>query len=345
MFAGRISQNILEESKVGIIATNGSQSGAKNTLFGADFTYKTSRFLGSNNFSAGLWGVQNWNERKGGNKSAYGVKIDYPNDKFEGSLEYSFFGDSINPGLGFLPRLAYHYLYTGFSYMPRPEKGWIGAVVRQWYFEFRVSNYWNLHGELESRRIFTAPINLRTESGEHIEFNIIPNREVLPENFEVSQGIVIPKVDYSFLSYRAELNTASYRKTQLDLSYDFGGFYGGHYDNLVAGVTLKLDDYANLQIGANFVRGDLPQGIFSENVYSAKLNLYLTPDLGLSNYIQYDDVTNIIGYSGRFFWQIRPGNIIYLVYNNDLERKWNTDSRFKMVEEQIKLKVQLSIRF
>lgn len=345
MFAGRISQNILEESKVGIIATNGSQSGAKNTLFGADFTYKTSRFMGSNNFSAGFWGVQNWNESKGGNKSAYGVKIDYPNDKFEGSIEYRFFGDSINPGLGFLPRQAYHYLYTGFSYMPRPEKGWIGAVVRQWFFEFRVTNYWNLNGELESRRIFTAPINLRTESGEHIEFNIIPNREVLPENFEVSEGVVIPKGDYSFLSYRAELNTATYRKFQLDLSYNFGGFYDGHYDNLEAGVTLKLDGYANLQVGANIVRGNLPQGKFSENVYSAKLNLYITPDLGLSNYIQYDDVTNNMGYSGRFFWQIRPGNIIYLVYNNNLERQWNTDSRFKMVEEQIKLKVQLSIRF
>jgi hypothetical protein len=208
-----------------------------------------------------------------------------------------------------------------------------------------VSNYWNLHGELESRRIFTAPINLRTENGEHIEFNIIPNREVLPENFEVSEGVVIPKGDYSFLSYRAEFNSAAYRKAQLDLSYNFGGFYGGHYDNLVSGVTFKLDGYANLQIGANIVRGDLPQGKFSENVYSAKLNLYLTPDLGLSNYIQYDDVTNTMGYSGRFFCQIRPGNIIYLVYNNNLECQWNTDSRFKMVEEQIKLKVQLSIRF
>jgi Domain of unknown function (DUF5916)/Carbohydrate family 9 binding domain-like len=345
MFAGRISQNILEESKVGVIATNGSSSGIKNSLFGADFTYKTSRFMGSDNFSAGLWGVQNWNESKGGNKSAYGVKIDYPNDLFEANIEYDFFGDSLNPGLGFLPRKAYRYLYTGFSYMPRPEKGWIGATVRQWFFEFRVTNYWNLNGQLESRRIFTAPINLRTESGEHIEFNIIPNREVLPENFEVSEGVVIPKGDYSFLSYRAELNTATYRKAQLDLSYNFGGFYGGHYDNLEAGVTLKMDGYANLQLGANIVRGNLPEGKFSENVYMTKLNLFITPDLGLSNYLQYDDVTNHMGYSGRFFWQIRPGNIIYLVYNNNMERQWNTDSRFKMVEEQMKLKVQLSIRF
>lgn len=345
MFASRISQNIFKESKVGIIATNGSPSGEKNTLMGGDFTYKTSRFMGSDNLSVGLWGVQNWNERKGGSKSGFGLSVDYPNDLYEANITYNYFGDSINPGLGFLPRRAYHYLYSGFSYMPRLEKGWIGSVVRQWFFEFRVSNYWNLDGQLESRRIFTAPINLRTESGEHIEFNVIPNREVLPEDFEVSEGVIIRKGDYKFLSYRAELNTASYRKVQFDLSYNFGQFYSGHYDNIETGVTLKLDGYANLQMGANLVKGNLPEGKFSENVYFTRLNLYLTPDLGISNYLQYDDISNQMGYNGRFFWQIRPGNIIYLVYNSNMEKQWNTDSRFKVQEEQIKFKVQLSIRF
>jgi len=345
MFASRISQNILEESKVGVIATNGSPTGEKNALIGADFTYKTSKFMGSDNFSTGVWGVQNWNEKKGGNKTGFGINVEYPNDLWEAKITYNFFGDSLNPGLGFLPRKAYHYLYTGFSYMPRLEKGWIGNLVRQWFFEFRVTNYWNLNGQLESRRIFTAPVNFRTESGEHIEFNVIPNREVLPEDFEVSEGVVIPRGDYSFLSYRAEINTASYRKVQVDLSYRFGKFYSGKYDDLEAEVTLKLDGYANLQLGVNAVRGDLPQGKFSENVYLARLNLYITPDLGISNYIQYDDVSNKMGYNGRFFWQIRPGNIIYLVYNNNMERLWDPESRFRIQEEQIKFKIQLSIRF
>jgi len=345
MFASRISQNIFQESKVGIIATNGDPSGKKNMLIGGDFTYKTSRFMGSDNFSAGMWGVRNWNERKGGNKDAYGLKIEYPNDLFEGGIEYNFFGDSLNPGLGFLPRQAYHYLYVGGSYMPRPQKGWIGKEVRQWFFEFRMTNYWNLKGQRESREIFTAPINLRTESGEHIEFNIIPITEVLPQDFEISEGVIIPKGAYNFISYRAEFNSASYRKVQIDLSNMFGQFYSGHYDNLTAGITFKANGYANLQIGANIARGNLPQGKFSENVYLAKLNIFITPDLGINNYIQYDDVTEQMGYNGRFFWQIRPGNIIYLVYNNNMERRWNPESRFHTQEEQIRLKIQLSIRF
>ena len=343
MFAARISQNILKESKAGAIITNGSPSGERNTLAGADFTFNTSRFMGSDNFSASAWGVHNWNESKGGNKDAWGLKIDYPNDLLDMAIVYNFYGDSLDPGLGFLPRRSYHYLYSGFEYMPRPEKGWVG-LVRQWYFELRITNYWNLSGQLESRNIFTAPINLRTESGEHIEFNVIPNREVLPESFEVSEGVVIPSGDYRFVNYRAEFNSAGYRRVQLDLNYRFGQFYGGSFNDLSAGVTLKMKGYATFQLGTNIVRGDLPQGKFSENVYQARLNLYVTPDLGLSNFLQYDDVSKMMGYNGRFFWQIRPGNIVYLVYNNNLLRRWDPESRFQLQEEEITLKVQLSIR-
>ncbi len=345
MFAGRVSQNIFDESKVGVIITNGSQSGEKNTLAGVDFRYKTSRFMGNNNFSADLWGIKNWNEKNGGNKNGFGIKIDYPNDLIDAAVTYNFFGDSLNPGLGFLPRNGYHSLYTAASYMPRPEKGWLGDLVRQWYFELRMTNYWNLQGNLESRQIFTAPVNFRTESGEHIEFNIIPNREVLPNDFEVADSVVIPKGDYSFTNYRFEVNTASYRIVQVDFSYRFGQFYGGHFNDIETGLTLKADGYATLQLGANVIRGNLPEGKFSENVYFTRLNVYLTPDLGITNYAQYDDITNTIGYNGKFFWQIRPGNTLFLVYNNNIANKFDPEQRFRVYEDQVIFKVQMSVRF
>lgn len=163
-------------------------------------------------------------------------------------------------------------------------------------------------------------------------------------DFEVSEGIIIPKGDYRFLNYRAEVNTASYRKVQFDVSYRFGEFYSGHYNDLETGLTLKFNGYVNLQLGGNFVNGKLPQGDFSEAIYSTRLQLYLTPDLGISNYVQYDNVSNLMGYNGRLFWQIRPGNIIYLVYNTNMERRWTPNPRFYKTEDQFRFKVQLSIR-
>lgn len=345
MLAARVSQNIFDESKIGGIFTNGSPTGRKNTLAGGDFRYKTSRLMGEYNFSVDLWGIKNWNERKGGNKNAFGMRIDYPNDLIDANISYYFFGDSLDPGLGFLPRNAYHNLNTSLEYMPRPEKGLIGALVRQWFFQFEMTNYWDLRGNLQSRQIFTAPVNFRTESGEHIEFNIIPNREVLPYDFEVAQGVTIPKGDYKFLNYRAEFNSASHRKIQVDISDLFGEFYDGHYNNLEAGLTLKMHGYANLQVGTNLVKGNMPEGKFTENIYFSRLSLYATPDLGLISYIQFDDVSNQIGFNGRLFWQIRPGNFIYLVYNNNTERVFDPERRLRLIEDQVLLKIQMSIRF
>jgi hypothetical protein len=345
MFAARISQNILDESRVGMIMTNGSPSGEKNSLAGVDFEYKTSRFLHDKNFSIDLWGINSWNESKGGNKKAYGLRFDYPNDLIDASASYYYVGDSINPGLGFLPRNAYHNLNTNISFMPRPEKGLIGRLVRQWFFELRVSNYWNLNGQLESRQVFTAPVNIRTESGEHIEFNIIPNKEVLPGDFEVSEGVILTKGPYSFTNYSFEFNSATYRRVQLDFSDRFGSFYSGNFNDIETALTFKIDGYANIQLGGNFIKGDLPQGSFNENVLFSKFNFYLNPDLGISNYIQFDDVSNQIGYNGRFFWQIRPGNIIYLVYNNNTERIFNPERRLRMNADQIMFKVQMTMRF
>ena len=56
--AARVYQNIFAESKVGLIFTQGSPTGGKNTLAGADFTYVTSKFLGDQNFNAGVWAVR-----------------------------------------------------------------------------------------------------------------------------------------------------------------------------------------------------------------------------------------------------------------------------------------------
>ena len=43
--AARVSQNILAESKIGLIFTDGSPTGAKNSLAGFDLVYQTSRFM------------------------------------------------------------------------------------------------------------------------------------------------------------------------------------------------------------------------------------------------------------------------------------------------------------
>ena len=92
------------------------------------------------------------------------------------------------------------------------------------------------------------------------------------------------------------------------------------------------------------VRGRLPQGSFDENVYQLKADVLFSPDLGLMNYIQYDDISRTLGANIRFRWQLSPGNVIYLVYTKDWERRWDPVSRFIPLGERGVFKVTLSIR-
>jgi len=342
--AARVSQNIFAESKVGAIFTNGNPSGEKNTLAGFDLTYQTSRFMGNQNILVGGWYVYNWNEIKKGRHDGFGIRMDYPNDLWDINAGYSYYGDSLNPGLGFLSRGNVQSLFTRFSYQPRPEKGFIGRLVRQFHCGAEFSFYWDLKGNLETRQLSLNLLNMDTESGERLEFNISPNRDVLPYDFEVAEGVILPKGPYNFVNYRLEFGTASYRPWTLDLNMEFGHFYSGHYNNAEIGLGFKLNGYATLSLNTNLVRGRLPQGNFNENVYQLKADFFFSPDLGLMNYIQYDDVSKQLGASLRFRWQVSPGNEIYLVYNKNWERRWKPERRFIPLEERGVFKITLSIR-
>jgi hypothetical protein len=260
------------------------------------------------------------------------------------AASFNSYGDALDPGVGFLPRRNVRVLNIGANYMPRPEKGLVGRVVRQFSFELRPSFTWDLAGVLETRRIFTAPLNFQTESGEHFEFNVVPNYDRLPEDWEVSDGVVLPAGGYAFTNFGLQFETASHRPWGGRVEWEFGPFYSGHLDNIEAGFRFNLKGYAAFDLDANFVRGRLPEGDFKENVWQLKADFFLTPRLGLMNYIQYDDISNELGLNVRFRWEIKPGNVIYLVYSKNWERRWDPASRFYPLEERGVFKITLSIR-
>jgi hypothetical protein len=342
--AARMTQDIFAESKVGWIFTNGSPTGEKNSLAGVDFNYSTSKFTGNKNIMLAAWMAYNWNEKKQGRHHGFGFRANYPNDLWDIESTYAYYGESLDPGLGYMMRHGIQTFYLSLGYRPRPEKGLLERLVRQFFFEASGDFYWDLAGRLETSRLSATPLSMRTESGEQIGFNITPNRDVLPDDFGVAKGVVLPAGSYDFVNYELNLSTATHRPAVFDLSYHFGGFYSGRYDDIKIGLTLKYKGYVNLALDADLVRGRLPQGHFSENVYQVKADIFLSPDLGLMNYIQYDDISGQLGWSARLRWQISPGNEIYIVYTKNWEKRWDPTSRFFPMEERGVLKISLSVR-
>jgi len=344
LLAARVTQNIFAQSKVGWIFTNGSQTGEKNSLLGMDFNYSSSKFLGDKNIMLAAWGVYNWNEQEEGRHHGFGFRANYPNDLWNVQTTYAYYGEALNPGLGYMMRRG---IQTGFArvgFQPRPVGGFLRRTVRQFFFDVSADYYWDLEGQLETSTLSASPLSFRTQSGESFGFSVVRNHDVLPFDWTVSDGIVLSAGPYSFTSYRLNASTASHRPVVFEAGWNLGGYYSGHIDDINLGLTLKLKGYATLGVDANLVRGRMPEGRFSDRVYQVKADIFLSPDLGFMNYIQFDDISNTLGWSARLRWQITPGNEIYLVYNKNWERVWDPRSRFSPLGDRGVVKISLSIR-
>ncbi len=343
MFAARVTQNIFAESKVGAIFTNGSPTGERNTLAAVDFNYSTSRFMGNKNLMLAAWSAYNWNNKPGGHEG-FGLRANYPNDLWNVESTYAYYGEALDPGVGFMLRPSIQTFFVRLAYQPRPSRGFLDDLVRQFFFQTSFDYYWDLSGRLETRRVDLTPLSFQTESGERLAFQIEPNRDVLPYDFEVAPGVVIPKGAYDFTSYQASLNTASHRPVIFEAAYSFGEFYSGHLNQTTLGLTAKLGGHLNLSFETDLVRGNLPEGRFNENIYQVKADIFLSPDLGLMNYIQYDDISRKLGWNARLRWQISPGNDLYFVYNTNWERRYDPAARFYSLGDRGVIKISLSIR-
>jgi hypothetical protein len=340
----RLTQDILSESKVGIIVTNGSPTGERNTLAGIDFRYATSRFAGNKNLNLAAWTAYNWNEKTDGSHLGFGFRANYPNDLWDIQSTYAYYGEALDPGLGFMLRQGIQTAYLRVGFQPRPRGGFLGSFVRQFFFNASADYYWDVRGVLETSRLELTPLSFKTESGEQFSFQVTANHDILPAAFEVAAGVVLPAGPYRFMSGSAEFNTASHRPWGLDAGITFGEFYSGRYEDLSLGVSFKFKGYANLGLDVNAVRGRLPEGRFSENVYQLKADVFLSPDLGFMNYIQYDTVSRLLGWSSRLKWRLSPGNEVALIYNKNWERRWDPTARFYPSEERGVFKIALSIR-
>ncbi len=340
----RVTQDILSESKLGMIFTNGSPTGERNTLAGADFRFATSRFAGDKNLNLAAWAAYNWNEHEQGSHLGFGFRANYPNDLWDVQSTYAYYGEALDPGLGFMMRRGIQTAYLRVGFQPRPQTGFLNHLVRQFFFNASGDFYWDLDGRLETRQLEVTPLSLRLASGGSVSVEVAFNRDVLPFDFEVAAGVVLPAGAYDFTHCKFDASTARHRAWVLDSGIDFGQFYSGHYEDVSIGLNFKYRGYATLGLDVNRVRGRLPEGRFSENVFQLKADVFLSPDLGFMNYIQYDTVSRLLGWSARLRWRLAPGNEVALIYNKNWERRWDPTARFLPAEERGVLKLSLSIR-
>ena len=91
----------------------------------------------------------------------------------------------------------------------------------------------------------------------------------------------------------------------------------------------------------------LPQGDFDTNLVRLSWAWNLSPWTAITGNVQYDDLSNVVGFYARLRWIVQPGNDVFLVWSNN----WLyddcplADSRFSTLSSGGALKLNYTLRF
>jgi hypothetical protein len=341
MAVGRIKQNVFDESSVGLIATYGDQLGrSESWMTGADFTYQTSRFRGDKNLSASVWGLVNDRPDLEGDKNAFGAGFDYPNDRWNFRFTSARIGDGFDPSLGFVERQGVHLWDGEAAFEPRPE-----TFIRQMSHSVNLFLVNDLDYAWESYTVEAKPFDWLLESGDRFRFRVLEEGDRPREDFEVfetdEEVVGIPAGSYEWRRYNVNTSSAEKRIVTGEVQWETGGYYGGDLDTVELAVAVKAPLF-RVEFAAERNMGRLPDGDFTQTLYSGRVELKFSPDLQLASFVQYDNESNSLGTNSRMRWTFHPLGDLFVVYNHNLERslsdpearRWNFESNALIVKLQ-----------
>ena len=351
----RLKQNFLKESSIGVLYTRRHTNKGKqfvpplqdrNTL-GIDLTLNTSTFLKNQNLQFQAFAVIHNPELPGEinnniwDRSARGLRFNFPNDPWSGSLSYREFGVSYDPAVGFSRRNSFRRVEPRIRFSPILEKS---STIRELKWEVSFENLMSLQWKKLTQNIRLTPLSIRFESGDEISYQIIRNFERLEYDFDIlgDNSIIIPVGNYTNWSHQIELETANYRKIVYGIELNTEGFWSGNRTEYENELIFRPFPGINLNLGYIHSRVNLREGNFKTNLVRFLGDFDFTPFISFSSNIQYDDISENIGMNNRFKYTITPGSDIYFVYNHNW---FNDDGKYKTSSMMGATKITYTHRF
>lgn len=335
----RISQQVLEESSVGMILTNGDPATNGNaTLAGLDFNYQNSHLSGDNRLIAHAYVMGSHSEAAGGDDLAFGADLDYPNEPLEIHLFFRQWGEKFDMPLGFLARRNIR-RYSAFAvYTWRPNTDWIRSI------------------ELSTRPLFGTDLDNRlVEENHSVPFLYLETpaldelgagyaliRDVVDEAFEIVPRVVLPPGNYSYSFFEGYIATSAARPLGAGFNLRLGDYYSGTSSDYRGELTWRPSRFFTATAAYELRNLRLAEGDFDLRIASAVIKVAFTPDLTWNTVVQYDNISKQVGLNSRIRWTWRPGDDLFFVVNQG----WDYDNgRFRRPSSEIVLKVAATIRF
>ena len=315
----RVAADIQRESRVGAILTYGNPtSNDDNGVAGVDYRFRNSEVFGSKVFVADAFFMKSFSAGIDADELAYGVTLDYPNDRWNGKVSYTEIQRNFNPALGFANRTGIRRYVGELRFRKRPDGN---RYVRSANWGFKSEFITNTDNQLESSHIWLRIFELEGHEGDEAALWVNWEHETLFQPFEIQRGVVIPIGDYDFYTAFGKLVTAPFRPVSGEVRFKIGEFYDGDLIDLRARVEWRPSPHFYITLERRTFDIDLPHGDFAIAINRARFNVNFTPTISWTNYLQQETENHIMTLQSQLRWIIVPGNELTLTLNHDWARE------------------------
>jgi hypothetical protein len=319
----RVRRDVLRRSDVGVIATyrntSFTEGAGSNSVFGFDGNFTFFQSLQVNGYYAMSRTDLDQGGTTGDDNSSYTGKLDFAGDRYGLILEHLYVGEQFEPELGFLRREDFRRSLFQGRFSPRPQ--FIEAIRRfVWQGDFDYVT--DPGGRLETRTA-QALFRIEFENADQARVEYANNFEFLPEEFEISDGVILPVGGYNFQDVLFGYTFGPQQPLPSSINYRTGSFYDGDRDALDFDARIEISPKFSVEprLSLNWV--DLPEGSFDTRLVSARVTYGFSPRMFLSSFIQYNSRSDSVSASARFRWEYEPGSDLFVVYSEGREELSN----------------------
>ena len=316
----RVAMDIQEESRFGAMMTYGNPTSSDdNGVAGIDYRYRDSNLFGSQVFVADAYMMKSFSEGINSNDLAYGLTLDFPNDRWNARVKYQEIQENFNPALGFVNRSGIRHYEGDLRYRIRPKDS---RLLRTVNWGFQSSFTTTTDNELESGRVYFRLFDLESHAGDQVQLWGNWQHETLFDPFEIQPGVIIPTGDYDFYYGWSKLKTSDHRPVSIEVMAKFGEFYSGDIIDVKTLLQWRPTPNFYITLERHIFDVDLPAGDFEFEINRASFNINFTPTLSWTNYLQQESETHFMTLQSQLRWIIVPGNELTMTLNHD----WSKDN-------------------
>jgi Domain of unknown function (DUF5916)/Carbohydrate family 9 binding domain-like len=333
----RLRRDILRRSNVGVIATARRPNGAggnTSMAMGADASIRVSP-------NTTLLGYYARTDVAGSSAQAasYRARFDYAGDRYGLAGEHLMVGRLFAPAVGYTRRDDFRRDLATVRFSPRLKNN---RTMRKLTWQSTFDYDTDAAVTSVENRSIDGSFGIEFHSGDQASVQYVDEYELLPQNFRIAPGVIVPKGGYQHHNLSASYTLANQRTVAGRVTVSSGAFYNGtRHEGSYAGRIALAPQFA-IEPSVSLAWVDLPYGTFAARLLTGRFTFTPTTRLLVSSLLQFNADAHTLASSVRFRWEYQPGSDLFVVYSDgrDTSRPGND-----ILNRSVAIKATRLVRF